>query len=415
MDKEEIVSKIDSLARRVKTRGRAYSKAQREEMRNQISILEIELAKIEFEEDLVFINDFLVKHPSHLIPEQEALKNKFDGLVNYITDQNLSFVLEFKIKSFNSEYSYLSSDQKTIKELIEALDFLNKNEKIPSTNPNYYKKKEEIQKSLARSLRALDSKKSKLNVALNEIQIIINFFINDHKLTGFIYLSDAIFNEASDFDNGYASVMQESKKMYYSFTGRAYNIDTRESEIPRFEKPRLNPDLVPFEINDDTFSRLYGYKNSKNEIIIPAKFKHASSFINGYAKVGILKRDHMFYGLIDSQGRLVLPCDFIEINNVYNDIVLYKKHIYREGYVRTSSFSFDMRHEVKHLGLFSGYLIYDEIKPEIQKQIENIKEIKSSIPSLKTNGELDNAHEKIKKHRDKIDFYLKYITDNQND
>jgi len=252
---------------------------------------------------------------------------------------------------------------------------------------------------------------------MDEILLIKRFFDEDTNLSGFVFMTNPIFSEASDFDKGFATVEQNSKKMYFSFTGSAYKIDTSENEIPKIEKQRTNPDLISFEIYVDTFSRLYGYKNSKNEIIIPAMFKHASPFINGFAKVGILKKEwekyqntKVTYGLIDSTGRIVLPFDFIELGDVYNDIILYKKHTFREGYVRANSFSFDMRHEVKHLGLFSGYLAYNEIKPAIQKEIESMREIESSIPSLKTNGEADNAHEKIKGHRDKIDFYLKYIT-----
>jgi hypothetical protein len=88
MNKEELISKLDTLARRVKAPGRTYSKAQREEMRKAISVLEIELSKIKFEEDINYINDFEHKHPSHFIPEREVLKKQIDEITNHITDQN---------------------------------------------------------------------------------------------------------------------------------------------------------------------------------------------------------------------------------------------------------------------------------------------------------------------------------------
>ena len=412
MNKEEIIAKVDSLTRKVKTPGRAYSKAQREEMRKEISVLQIELGEIKFQEDIVYINEFEQKHPSHLIPEKEALKNKIDEIANNTTDPKLIFVLEFKIKSFNSEISYLSFYQKTIGELIEGLDYLNKNERIPSSNPNAYKKKEEIQKSLAGSFRALNAINSKLNIALNEIQLIIDFFNNDNKLTGFVYLSGAIFSDASNFEKGYGTVEQGSKKMYFAFNGNAYKIESEENSIPKIENRRTNPDLIPFEIEDGNYNYLWGYKNSSGEIIIPAKFKSASPFVNGFAKVGILKEKYTkyTYGLIDYSGRIVLPCEFIELGDVYNDVVMYKRHIYKDDMVQT--WNFDWKEVTNYVGLLSGYLINTEIKQAIDNEIDSINEIEKTIPTLKTRGEVDNAYDKIRNRRERINFYLKYITDN---
>lgn len=414
MNKEEIISKKEGLVRRVKTPGRAYSKAQREKMKEEISVLEIELEKIKFEEDLAYINDFQQKYPSHFIHEKEELKKQIDEIKNNITDPKLLFILEFKIKSFYNDWDYISSYQKEIGELKDALSCIDRNEKIPTDNPNRFKKKEEIQKFLAATYRTLNARINQLNSTLNEIQRIINFFLNDNKLTGFVYLSDAVFSEASNFEKGYATVEQGSKKMYFDFNGNTYSNESNVAELPKIEKQRENPDLIPFEINEET-NYLKGYKNSEGKIIIPAKFKYASQFVNGYAKVGILKEKYTkyTYGLIDHTGRIVLPCDFIELGDVYNDIVLYQKHIYSKEYVGTSSFNFDIKQEVKHIGLFSGYLKLGEIKPAIIKEIEKIQGIENSIKTLKTNGEIDKANNLIKKHRDIIDFYLKYVVDNE--
>ena len=352
----------------------------------------------------------------HLIPEIEALKNKIDDITNNTTDPKLIFVLELKIKSFNSEINYLSSYQKTIGELIEGLNYLNKNESIPSSNPNAYKKKEEIQKSLAGSFRGMNAINSKLNIALNEIQLIIDFFNNDNKLTGFVYLSDAIFSDASNFEKGYGTVEQGSKKMYFAFNGNAYKIESEENNLPKIEKRRTDPDLIPFKIEDGNYNYLWGYKNSSGEILIPAKFKSASPFVNGFAKVRteirLASNTFVKHGLIDDSGRLVLHFDnpFFEIENVCNDIVKYKRHLYApDSYERISSFSFEVRQKSNYLGLYSGYLIFMEIKPLVFDEIEKIFEIERSIPNLKTNGEAENAHEKIRSLRKNIDFYLKYV------
>lgn len=414
MNKEEIVSKMNILTEKVKSPGRSYSKAQREDMRMEISNLSMELGKIKIEEDIAYVIEFEKNHPSFFISEREELKNKIIEIDNNITDSKLIFVLKFKIKSFFSEIEYIAIVQKEIGELKAALDYLNKNESIPVSSPHCYKEKDKIQKTLATNCRAVNSRINKLNSLLVEIQQIISFFINENKLTGFIYLSKAIFSEATNFEKGYATVIRDSQKLYFAYNKKAYKIESEEKELPKIAKQRANPDLIPFELKDGNFNYLMGYKNSSNELVIPAKYRSASPFINGFAKVGreVEGRKTTLYGLIDKAGREVLHCDFIEIGDVFNDVVIYKKNIYNEGYVRTSSLNFDTRNVVKHLGLFCGYLILDEIKPALFSEIEKIFEIENSIEILKTKGELDNAQDRIRGHQEIIDFYLKYITNN---
>ncbi|MBK6363976.1 MAG: WG repeat-containing protein [Saprospiraceae bacterium] len=290
---------------------------------------------------------------------------------------------------------------------------MNSSENIPISNPYRLNDRELIEKSLAAKYKSLTDKVNDLKIAADEIISVKRFFDVDSRLSGFVFMTSPIFSTASFFDKGFAIVEQNSKKMYLDFKGEVFKIDTSETEIPKIAIKRPNPDLFPFEEKVDTFRSLYGYKNSNNEIIIPAKYKYASPFINGFAKVGILKSEWekynnatITYGLIDAIGRLILLCDFIELGDVYNDIVLYKKHVYSKGYVRTSSFNFDMKHEVKHLGFLSGYLKYNEIKPAIQKEIENIRLIETTIPSLKTSGEIDQAKEKSQVIGTKLTFIL---------
>ena len=392
MNKEELIKKIESLKIKVKSPGRTYSQSQRVEMRSEISTLKIQLDEIVHLEDIEYINEFLTKHPNCYIPEKEKIINNFDRLAKEIIDDNLKFALKFKISSLKSEIDYFSSYENKINEHREALEYLYKNEKIPSSNPNRNKELREIQKYLAGSFRAIIAIHRKLVLSLNEIQIIVNFFKDDKNLTGFTYLSEAIFTEASNFEEGIAIVQQGSKKMYFAYNGIAYKIESEKDTLPNIKKSRINPDLHPFEIEVENYNKLMGYKNSNGEVIIPANFKIASPFVNGFAKVGILKEKytHITYGFINESGKFVLPCDFVELDDVYNDVVLYKKNRYNEGYERTSSFNFDMRYEVKDLGLFCGYLIFGEIKYALIKEIEKVKENK-------------------KKNREVIDYCLNLI------
>jgi hypothetical protein len=302
----------------------------------------------------------------------------------------------------------LSSYQKEIGELKDALGYLKKGDKIPVSNPNNYKKKEEIQKSLAIQCRLISARINKLNSSLTEIKRIINFFLKDNKFTGFVYLTNAIFSEGSNFDEGYATVNRGSNKMYFSFNGKAYEIESELELIPKIEKQRPNPNLIPFQIETENYSYLMGYKNPNGEIVIPAIFKSASHFFNGFAKVStdinLAGNSYVKYGLIDEAGRMALHFEnpFFEIENVYNDIVKYKRHMYKDDMVQT--WNFDWKPVTIKLGLLSGYLIYGEIKPAIYREIEMVNKIENSIPTLKTNSEVDKAREKIQWHRDIIEL-----------
>lgn len=419
MNKEEIMAQIDRLKRKVKTPGRAYSKSQRDDMKAEISNLSNVLRRINFQEDLILISEFESNNPDLYVAEKDNLKIQINTIQEN-SDDNVKRIIELKINKFLNSIVLLESTQNETIIFKKKLSYLDINETIPFSNTNSSKNKEELQKKLATYYKSLTSRIIKLRSTLAEIVSIKRFFDEDSQLKGFVFMTNPIFSDASNFEKGFATVVQNTNPMYFSFNGNKYHTDTVENEIPKIEKHRLNPDLIPFQVNEDRFNTLYGYKNSKNEIVIPAIFKHASTFNNGFAKVGILKKEwekykntKITYGLIDSTGRIVLPCDFIELGDVYNDIVLYKKHVHKQQYVPISSFNHDVRLEIKHLGFFSGYLVYHEIKPAILMEIDQMKEIESSISTLKTHGEVDNALELINEHREKIDFYLTHIIENQ--
>ncbi|MBK6363977.1 MAG: hypothetical protein IPF52_10955 [Saprospiraceae bacterium] len=114
MTKEEMIEKIEILKRRVKTLGRAYSKDQREEMRKEISNLSIELGKIKFQEDLIFISEFEININDFYEAEKNDLRNQINSLSVGVTDEDLKYILEYKIKSFNSKISLIENTQKQL-------------------------------------------------------------------------------------------------------------------------------------------------------------------------------------------------------------------------------------------------------------------------------------------------------------
>jgi hypothetical protein len=205
--------------------------------------------------------------------------------------------------------------------------------------------------------------------------------------------------------------------MYFSYEGKAYTIESDESNIPKTEKLRESPDLHPFKSADNPFNPLMGYKNSDEEIIIAAKYKYAYPFVNGFAKVGIEKKTgktvHTSHGLIDGLGNLALHFDnqFYEIEDSYNDVVKYKRHRYGpDSYERTSSLNFNVELKSNYLGLYSGYLILRKIKPYLFQEIEKILQIEKILPNVKTNEEVERLRNDIKYHNDNINFCLTYVT-----
>ena len=419
MEKKEIIERMGDLHKKVSSKGRPYTAVQREGMRKEISVLKTELEKYKLEEDICYINEFVQKHPLFFMPERAALQNIVDKIVNSITDPGEIFVLKDKFESFYLDLKILEGNTKTISDYFDKLGKLAKNEDIPSSNEHSFNVKRRIQKSLALNCKSIIKRIDKLNNSLTEIQNIISFFHNDNKLAGFVYLSDPIFSDASSFENGYSIVTQDSIRMYFAVNTKTYKIDVDPNDLPKIELQRTNPDLIPFETGEGFFNSLMGYKNSNGVIVIPAKFNRAYPFVNGFAKVGkkvnLLNGDSaILYGLIDQTGQQVLPFDFFEIGDVYNDVVLYKKHMYKKGYVAANFFNYDVIYETKHLGLFSGYLIYGELKPAIFIEIEKINEIKNNFNDLKTNLEVDKARDTINEHKDKIKLYLKTVIENQN-
>lgn len=423
MNKQEIITTISTLTAKIKKRGKAFTPEQKEDMRKEIAKLKIDLDAIELKEDIEFIEEFTRIHPLHLTQERELLKIKIEEIKNNIEDSNLMPVLKTRVEAILSELNDWQRREEYINSYNEALGYLVRNEKIPSTNQNSFSKKESIQKSLAQYLKKINSAHIKLTKSFNDINKIITFFKYENTLSGFMYLTDPIFSEASDFDKGYGIVELNDKKMYIDFTGKLHAIDSDENSIPKIAQPKTNPDLLPFEVKNDTQNNimdselLAGYKNSNGEIVIPAKFIRASNFINGFAQVRSKIED--IYGptsgLIDSGGSLALNFlnYFYEIGNVYHNVVWYKKHLYQEGEVRTSSFSFEVNYQRRHLGLFCGYLIFSQIKPAILKEISQIEEYKKAMSKINQSGDLETEKFKLINPVDKIEFYINYILQNE--
>lgn len=113
-------------------------------------------------------------------------------------------------------------------------------------------------------------------------------------------------NKANSFSEGFAFVESDYTRYYIDTTGKiVYTIP--EYKIKKF-----------FEISEGLFcfeayfpSRggkyLYGFMNSKGEIVIEPKFKSAGFFSEGLCAV---KFDNEKYGYIDNKGKTILEAEY---------------------------------------------------------------------------------------------------------
>jgi len=410
--KDEIILRLKDLTCKVKKPGRAFSAMERNEMKKEISSLNIELEKIKIQEDVVFILDFELENPLIFSEEIKELKIEIDSFANKITSPLLHFILEEKLKKMQEKYSELFENRENALKQKCSLKQLLEYEETLSAEAYRLEYRNKHQKLLAFHYQRLIKVIEELRYALMSVNEIILFFGGKAKLNCFVFLTDPIFTEASDFDNGYSIVEKNSQKMYFTFEGKLLNIDTIIADIPKHNEPRVNPELVPFVAENCNFERLFGYKNAHDEIIVPAKYKSASIYNNGFAKVSLfmLNRQTHFYGLLDGEGREVLACEFIEIGEVYNDIVLYKKHIYEHGWVRDSFVNFDMSYRSKHLGFFCGYLKLEEVRPTIERLFNKTLDIEKSNLNLNIEMGRKSILQEIESAKKELELYVKSIT-----
>ena len=118
------------------------------------------------------------------------------------------------------------------------------------------------------------------------------------------------YNYLGPFVNGLAEVSSE-------YLGPLYLIDRTGADMT----DKVSSGLRMFK---DSQSNKFGYKNSKGEIVIPAKFNTALPFLNGYAIVGVAVDTEEIFGIasgiIDTQGNFVLEPVYTGIRRMKNGL-----------------------------------------------------------------------------------------------
>lgn len=83
----------------------------------------------------------------------------------------------------------------------------------------------------------------------------------------------------------------------------------------------------------DENTSLFGYKNDKGEIAIPAVYKEATPFLDGYAIVNISDAYDEKYGVIDTKGNYVLEPVYCGIRRLSNGLVAVGENASDDVYV----------------------------------------------------------------------------------
>lgn len=106
------------------------------------------------------------------------------------------------------------------------------------------------------------------------------------------------FDEAASFSDGIASVEKNGKAFYINKLGQ------KVLELPEnMSSGSFSEGLAFFQIK---WSEIYGFVNTKGEVVIEPKFREVDEFVEGRARVYIDGK----YGFIDKQGNLTVPAKY---------------------------------------------------------------------------------------------------------
>ena len=89
-----------------------------------------------------------------------------------------------------------------------------------------------------------------------------------------------------------------------------------------------------------------GYINKDGVVVLEQKYGFAGMFVGNYA---IVQDENLKYGIIDKKGKIVVDCEYEDLNNLSENFVIYKENE-KYGYI-------DIRKNKK------SNVVYDDIKP----------------------------------------------------
>lgn len=108
----------------------------------------------------------------------------------------------------------------------------------------------------------------------------------------------AVYDDANDFDGGFAAVKKGSQFLLVDMKGKETAIATPAIDVRDFSEG-----LAPIRTTDKKF----GFINPKGELVIPSQFESVGYFTNGLAWVKTFDRK---VGYIDKTGKWILEAKF---------------------------------------------------------------------------------------------------------
>jgi len=133
-----------------------------------------------------------------------------------------------------------------------------------------------------------------------------------------------------DFVDGIAAVADK-------YLGPAYFIDKNGNDLTNSVSSGLR-------MYKDEESGLFGYKNEKGEIVIPAAFSDATPFLNGYAIVNVSEDYYyMKYGVIDTSGKFLLEPEHCGYTRLSNGLVALGEKVSADVFLPYDYYSFSRK------------------------------------------------------------------------
>ena len=146
---------------------------------------------------------------------------------------------------------------------------------------------------LARVGKKIDIHQNKFGFDISNLGYVFTYIKKDGT-----YLTDFIFDDADDFIEPVARVMQGKKFGLINLSGK-FLIEPRYSNMSVFNEGLAVVDYLGS----------YGYIDTNGVEIIKPQFEYAKAFSNGMAAVSVKGK----FGFIDTEGKLTIPAKFDDV------------------------------------------------------------------------------------------------------
>jgi hypothetical protein len=207
-----------------------------------------------------------------------------------VIDENENRIIDTGLYQFIGNYS---------EGLVSVMDYKFKRYYLNNESKIVIKLAEEIydagtfHNGLARVGKKIDIHQNKFGVDISNLGYAFTYIKKDGT-----YLTDFIFDDADDFIEPVARVLQGKKFGLINLSGK-FLIEPRYSNMSVFNEGLAVVDYIGS----------YGYIDTNGVEIIKPQFEYAKAFSNGMAAVSVKGK----FGFIDTDGKLAIPAKFDDV------------------------------------------------------------------------------------------------------